>query len=34
MVADSDLAIGRLVDAVSHSRFWKDTAKVDFTFYS
>jgi YVTN family beta-propeller protein len=26
MVADSDLAIGRLVDAVSHSRFWNDTA--------
>jgi hypothetical protein len=26
MVADSDLALGRLVDAVSHSRFWKDTA--------
>jgi YVTN family beta-propeller protein len=26
MVADNDLALGRLVDAVSHSRFWKDTA--------
>jgi YVTN family beta-propeller protein len=26
MVADSDLALGRLVDRVSHSRFWKDTA--------
>jgi DNA-binding beta-propeller fold protein YncE len=26
MVADNDLAVGRLVDAVSHSRFWKDTA--------
>ena len=25
-VADNDLAIGRLVDAVSHSAFWKDTA--------
>ena len=24
-LADNDLAIGRLVDAVSHSRFWKDT---------
>lgn len=24
-MADNDLAIGRLVDAVSHSRFWKDT---------
>jgi YVTN family beta-propeller protein len=26
MVADNDLAVGRLVDLVSHSRFWKDTA--------
>lgn len=26
MVADNDLALGRVVDAVSHSRFWKDTA--------
>ncbi len=26
MVADNDLAVGRLVDAVSHSRFWKETA--------
>jgi YVTN family beta-propeller protein len=26
MVADSDLALGRLVDAVSHSRFWASTA--------
>jgi hypothetical protein len=25
MVADNDLALGRIVDAVSHSRFWKDT---------
>ena len=25
-VADNDLALGRIVDAVSHSRFWKDTA--------
>jgi YVTN family beta-propeller protein len=25
-VADNDLALGRLVDAVSHSRYWKDTA--------
>lgn len=24
-MADNDLALGRLVDAVSHSRFWKDT---------
>jgi hypothetical protein len=23
-VADNDLALGRLVDAVSHSRFWKE----------
>jgi hypothetical protein len=26
MVADNDLALGQLVDAVSHSRFWEDTA--------
>jgi len=26
MVADNDLALGQLVDAVTHSRFWKDTA--------
>ena len=26
MVADSDLALGRLVDTVSHSQFWKSTA--------
>jgi YVTN family beta-propeller protein len=26
MIADNDLAVGRLVDLVSHSRFWKDTA--------
>jgi YVTN family beta-propeller protein len=26
MVADNDLAVGRLVDLVSHSKFWKDTA--------
>jgi YVTN family beta-propeller protein len=25
MVADNDLALGRVVDAISHSRFWKDT---------
>jgi hypothetical protein len=25
-VASNDLAIGKLVDAVSHSKFWKDTA--------
>jgi hypothetical protein len=25
MVADKDYALGRLVDAVSHSEFWKDT---------
>ena len=24
-MADNDLALGRLVDAVSHSRYWKDT---------
>src|SRR4030095_14498122 len=26
MVADNDLALGRLVEAVSHSRFWGSTA--------
>ena len=26
MVAHNDLALGQIVDAVSHSRFWKDTA--------
>jgi YVTN family beta-propeller protein len=26
MVADNDLALGRLVDVVSHSRFWPETA--------
>jgi YVTN family beta-propeller protein len=26
MVADNDLAVGRVVDAVSHSPYWKDTA--------
>jgi hypothetical protein len=26
MVGDSDLALGRLVDAVSHSPYWRDTA--------
>lgn len=26
MVADNDLALGRLVEAVSQSKFWKDTA--------
>jgi YVTN family beta-propeller protein len=25
MVADNDLALGRLVDAISHSRFWEST---------
>ncbi|MEO8440615.1 MAG: alkaline phosphatase family protein [Spartobacteria bacterium] len=25
MVADNDLALGRIVDAISHSKFWKDT---------
>ena len=25
-VADNDLALGRLVDLISHSKFWKDTA--------
>jgi len=26
MMADNDLAVGRVVDAVSHSKFWKETA--------
>ena len=26
MVADNDLALGRVVEAISHSRFWKETA--------
>ena len=26
MVADNDLALGRLVDGLSHSRFWKEMA--------
>jgi hypothetical protein len=25
-VADNDLALGRIVDAISHSRYWRDTA--------
>ena len=25
MVADNDLALGRIVEAISHSQFWKDT---------
>jgi uncharacterized protein (DUF779 family) len=25
-IADNDLALGRMVDAISHSRYWKDTA--------
>ena len=25
-MADNDLALGRIVDAVSHSKYWKDTA--------
>jgi DNA-binding beta-propeller fold protein YncE len=25
-VADNDLALGRIVEAISHSKFWKDTA--------
>jgi DNA-binding beta-propeller fold protein YncE len=28
MQADSDLAVGRIVDAVSHSKYWKDTAII------
>ena len=26
MVADNDLALGRMIDAISHSDYWKDTA--------
>jgi len=26
MVADNDLALGKVIEAVTHSRFWKDTA--------
>lgn len=26
MVADNDLALGRVVEAISHSRYWKDSA--------
>ena len=26
MVADNDLALGRIVEAVSHSKFWPETA--------
>jgi hypothetical protein len=26
MVADNDLALGKIIDALSHSRFWKNTA--------
>ncbi len=26
MIADNDLALGRIVDAISHSRFWKESA--------
>jgi len=26
MVADNDLALGRVLDAISHSRFWKESA--------
>ncbi|MEN3336491.1 MAG: hypothetical protein V7647_167 [Acidobacteriota bacterium] len=26
MVADNDLALGRIVDTISHSRYWKDSA--------
>jgi len=25
-VADSDLATGRIIDGISHSKFWKDSA--------
>src|SRR3954469_14069093 len=28
MVADNDLAFGRVVEAVSHSKFWQDTCIV------
>jgi YVTN family beta-propeller protein len=26
MVADNDLALGRMIEAISHSKFWKETA--------
>jgi len=26
MVADNDLAVGKIVDAISHSKYWKNTA--------
>ncbi|GAA1884654.1 bifunctional YncE family protein/alkaline phosphatase family protein [Streptantibioticus ferralitis] len=26
MAADNDLAVGRIIDTISHSRFWKDSA--------
>ena len=26
MVADNDLATGRIIDTISHSRYWKDSA--------
>ena len=26
MVADNDLALGRIVEAISHSKFWPETA--------
>lgn len=25
-VADNDLAVGRMIDTISHSKFWKDSA--------
>ena len=28
MVAENDLALGRIIDAVSHSRYWKETAII------
>jgi hypothetical protein len=28
MQADSDLAVGRIIEAVSHSKYWKDTAVI------
>ncbi len=28
MVADNDLAMGRIVEAISHSKFWKDTVLI------
>lgn len=28
LVADNDLALGQIVDAVSHSRFWRDTVII------